>query len=275
MRHIHRLRSPGRGGSVQVVPGVPAGPSVSQAELGRLSVCRHYTRMRIKCCSWTCIHVAKRCFGSRRWVSTSPMGTLKAFRPTLARGGPASKSCWRWPKSLAQAGSHGATREQRKRAASEQRQKRIAAEEERIAAQMQRDLAPVCTPAGLTPGTDTHSHCIMSLYRQECEGQQSMDGLRAAALYQWPGPVHLGNGKMQLIIDERADARQRTALVKIMSGEETMRWRRCGGYIPRCAQQSCRCCFAPIRLEIDVDARKCQLVGPGSSRHRISRSGTR
>jgi hypothetical protein len=57
--------------------------------------------------------------------------------------------------------------QQRQTATPEQRQKRIAADQERIAAQMQRDLAPVCTSAGLTPGTDAHSHCVMSLYRQE------------------------------------------------------------------------------------------------------------
>ncbi len=59
------------------------------------------------------------------------------------------------------------TPEQRQSTTPEQRKKRIAADQERIAAQMQRDLAPVCTSAGLTPGTDAHSHCVMSLYRQE------------------------------------------------------------------------------------------------------------
>src|ERR1700682_3479673 len=58
------------------------------------------------------------------------------------------------------------TPEQRQSVTPEQRQKRIAADQERIAAQMQRDLAPVCTSAGLTPGTDAHSNCIISLYQQ-------------------------------------------------------------------------------------------------------------
>ncbi len=53
-------------------------------------------------------------------------------------------------------------------------------------------------------------------------GDVSLDGLRAIALYKWPGPVHLGNGTMQLIIDERADARQRDALIS--------------GFITRCAR---------------------------------------
>lgn len=47
--------------------------------------------------------------------------------------------------------------------------KRIAAEKERIAEHLQRDLGPVCTSAGLTPGTDVHSRCVDSLYRLELE----------------------------------------------------------------------------------------------------------
>jgi hypothetical protein len=58
----------------------------------------------------------------------------------------------------------------------EQRQKRIAtekkrsaAEKERVAVHLQQDLGPVCTSAGLTPGTDAHSRCVDSLYRLELE----------------------------------------------------------------------------------------------------------
>lgn len=51
----------------------------------------------------------------------------------------------------------------------EQNQKRIAAENKRIAEHMQRDLGPICTSAGLTPGTDVHSRCMDRLYRLELE----------------------------------------------------------------------------------------------------------
>lgn len=47
--------------------------------------------------------------------------------------------------------------------------KRAAAEKERIADHLKRDLAPVCTSAGLVPGTEAHSHCVDSLYRKELE----------------------------------------------------------------------------------------------------------
>ncbi len=52
-------------------------------------------------------------------------------------------------------------------------------------------------------------------------GDVRLDGLRAVNIYQFPGPVHEGNGAMQLIVDEGADAAQRDALLRIMQGEET------------------------------------------------------
>jgi hypothetical protein len=37
----------------------------------------------------------------------------------------------------------------------------------------------------------------------------------------WPKAIHLGNGEALPIVDERADAPQREALLKIISGQET------------------------------------------------------
>jgi hypothetical protein len=44
-------------------------------------------------------------------------------------------------------------------------------------------------------------------------------GLNWATLYRWPGEVKDGNGKRQIVIDERADKAQRIALEAIISGE--------------------------------------------------------
>ena len=52
-------------------------------------------------------------------------------------------------------------------------------------------------------------------------GDTSLDGLTAAGVYKWPGPIHEGNGHMQLIIDPNADADQRKALEAIMNGADT------------------------------------------------------
>jgi hypothetical protein len=112
----------------------------------------------------------------------------------------------------------------------------------------------------------TYGHCEAAIGYQIDRGHfgdVALDGLRAAALYQWPGPVHLGNGKMQLIIDERAGARQRAALVKIMSGEDTNEMATMWWVYSAMCPTKLPPLFAPIRLEIDVDARKGQLMVSG------------
>ena len=52
-------------------------------------------------------------------------------------------------------------------------------------------------------------------------GDVTLDGLSAALLYGWPGPIYKGDGECQAVIDEKADAKQRDALAAIMYGEET------------------------------------------------------
>lgn len=52
-------------------------------------------------------------------------------------------------------------------------------------------------------------------------GKVKLDGLRWAATVAWPGPIHMGHGEIQPIVDERATPEQREALLKIMSGQDT------------------------------------------------------
>jgi len=90
-------------------------------------------------------------------------------------------------------------------------------------------------------------------------GDVRLDGLTAALFVQFPGAIHEGNGTMQLVVDERADARQREALVKILSGEETEEmatiWWVLGAMSPNKLQPL----FMPIDFEIDVEARRARL----------------
>lgn len=51
-------------------------------------------------------------------------------------------------------------------------------------------------------------------------GDTRLEGLRFAASYRWPGPVHEGGGIVQGFIDARADEAQRKALTQILSGFE-------------------------------------------------------
>jgi hypothetical protein len=52
-------------------------------------------------------------------------------------------------------------------------------------------------------------------------GDTRLDGLTVIATIRWPGAIHEGDGEAFLIVDERADADQREALLSIFSGEHT------------------------------------------------------
>jgi hypothetical protein len=51
-------------------------------------------------------------------------------------------------------------------------------------------------------------------------GDVPLDGLTVAFAAHWPKAIHEGNGTLALFIDERANAQQRTAFLKICSGQE-------------------------------------------------------
>ncbi len=52
-------------------------------------------------------------------------------------------------------------------------------------------------------------------------GDVRLDGLHWAGVFAWPGAIHEGHGQAQPIVDERASAKQREALLTIMSGQES------------------------------------------------------
>lgn len=52
-------------------------------------------------------------------------------------------------------------------------------------------------------------------------GDVKLDGLCFGGLFAWPGPIHEGGGEVQPIVDVRATAQQREAILKIMTGQET------------------------------------------------------
>jgi hypothetical protein len=68
---------------------------------------------------------------------------------------------------------------------------------------------------------------------------------------------------MQLIIDERADSRQREALVKIMSGEDTEEMATIWWVLAAMSPNKVDPVFAPIDFEVDVEARRARLKIPG------------
>jgi hypothetical protein len=94
-------------------------------------------------------------------------------------------------------------------------------------------------------------------------GDVRLDGLTAALVAHCPGALHEGNCTMQLIIDERADPRQREALAKIMSGEETDEMATIWWVLAAMSPNKVDPVFASIDFEVDVEARRARLDIPG------------
>ena len=74
---------------------------------------------------------------------------------------------------------------------------------------------------GVLPTDGTCEAAVFFRFDKGHYGDVSLDGLKAAGVYKWPGPIHEGNGEMQLIIDEGASDEQRAALEAIMTGKDT------------------------------------------------------
>jgi hypothetical protein len=112
----------------------------------------------------------------------------------------------------------------------------------------------------------SHGHCRALTFVQVDRGRYGdvpLDGLRWGILAAWPGPIHFGGGKLQAVIDERADAAQLRALEAIAHGRDTepgtLVWQvfstTVTSFLPTLAR--------PIQLEIDVNTRKASLFVPG------------
>ena len=86
------------------------------------------------------------------------------------------------------------------------------------------------------------------------------------------GAIHEGRGKCQLFVDERADARQREALLKIMSGQDTAPMATIFAVFASAMEKVYDPIFAPIQFEVDVEARKGRVSLRAFSRCKASRS---
>ena len=93
-------------------------------------------------------------------------------------------------------------------------------------------------------------------------GGTRLDGLAWVATFRWPGPVHEGNGTQQMIIDARADAAQRDALVAILHGKETVPGATHFQVFNSMVTEVVDPIFAPIDVAIDVDACKARVAVP-------------
>jgi hypothetical protein len=112
----------------------------------------------------------------------------------------------------------------------------------------------------------THGHCrgfeVVRIDKGHF-GEVSLDGLRVALIYAWPGPIFEGKGEMQAIIDERADAAQRQALTTILHGGETRDAATHWWVFHAMSSTVHEPVFKPIEFEVDIGQRRARVVIPG------------
>jgi hypothetical protein len=90
-------------------------------------------------------------------------------------------------------------------------------------------------------------------------GDTKLDGLRIAAIFKWPGPIHEGNGEAIAFVDENADEAQREALLKIMTGQDTDPFATMFAVYASTVTKMNPPVFTAIDLDLDIDGRKGRI----------------
>jgi hypothetical protein len=94
-------------------------------------------------------------------------------------------------------------------------------------------------------------------------GQTRLDGLKVAGIFKWPGPIHQGKGEAAIVIDQRADAAQRNALLRIFSGQDTEPGATIFNVFASTLETVHEPIFSQIDFDVDVDQRRARLAVPG------------
>jgi len=105
-----------------------------------------------------------------------------------------------------------------------------------------------------------HCHAVVGIQiDQGKHGDTVLDGLTIAALFKWPGPIHEGHGEALAFVDKRADAAQRDALLKIMTGQDTDPFATVFAVFAATIETMHGPVVADIDFEVDVEGRKGHL----------------
>jgi hypothetical protein len=105
-----------------------------------------------------------------------------------------------------------------------------------------------------------HCHAVAGIQIGEGRfGDTPLDGLRIAAVFKWPGAVHEGNGEAIAFVDRNADERQRDALLKIMTGQDTDPFATMFAVYASTVTKMNEPVFTDIEFEVDVDERRGRL----------------
>ena len=101
-----------------------------------------------------------------------------------------------------------------------------------------------------------HCHAVAAMVIDEGHfGETRLDGLKIAAIFKWPGPIHEGNGEAIAFVDRHAGDAQRQALLQIMTGQETDPFATMFAVYASTVTVMHEPVFTDIDVDIDVDGR--------------------
>ena len=114
----------------------------------------------------------------------------------------------------------------------------------------------------LAMGEPSSGHCTglfaFKIDNGYCETVR-LDNLAVVIILSFPRALHYGQGVLQPIIDERADKKQREALLYILSGEDQPK-RTVFQIISAITETICEPIFAKIDFEWDLEARRAKVI---------------
>jgi len=94
-------------------------------------------------------------------------------------------------------------------------------------------------------------------------GDVRLDDLKVGFVFKWPGAIHEGKGQCQPIVDARASAQQREALLKIMTGQDTEPFATVFAVFATTLEKAFEPIFTNIEYAVDVDARRGKVRAEG------------
>jgi hypothetical protein len=112
----------------------------------------------------------------------------------------------------------------------------------------------------------TYGYCQSAFVGELVEGnfnETPLVDLKWAAFYKWPGEIAEGNGRRQIIIDERANEAQRVALESIISGSSCKPLCNLLAVFATTCTAFSETLFLPIDLDTNLELRTATVEIPG------------
>lgn len=112
----------------------------------------------------------------------------------------------------------------------------------------------------------THGNCKFAYVGTIVEGHFNdvpLAGLNWALICIYPGEIAEGNGRRQIVIDERADEAQRQALETIISGDACKPLSNHFSVFGSLCTEFAETLFLPIGLDVDLEERTAAVDIPG------------